>query len=186
MGQYYKPLLEAENGDRIVIDNYLDGNYYVAKLMEHSWFQNDFVLAVASLLYGTKKKLAWVGDYADSDKDNFPKIPVTELHEEVWKSEVTFKELKTTDFSLSGKYFVNHTLKEYIDLDKYFNENVIDGWCINPVPLLTAIGNGLGGGDFDGDKEQVENVGKWAWDTLEITDEPPKKYKEVMYHFIEE
>ena len=114
MGQYYKPLLEAENGDRIVIDNYLDGNYYVAKLMEHSWFLNDFVLSVASLLYGTKKKLAWVGDYADSDKDNFPKIPVTELHEEVWKSEVTFKELKTTDFSLSGKYFVNHTLKEYI------------------------------------------------------------------------
>lgn len=186
MGQYYRPVIETENG-RVAIGTYLDGEYECAKLMEQSWFSVPFVLAVASLIYNKKAKIAWVGDYADNSVDEFPNIPVQEIYEDVWESEVIMKELKSSDFTLENKFFVNHDLKEYLDLNKYYKENTDkDGYCTNPVSLLTAIGNGLGGGDFDGDKEQVENVGKWAWDTLEITDEPPKKYKEVMYHFIEE
>lgn len=34
--------------------------------------------------------------------------------------------------------------------------------------------------------EQVNNVGIWAWNTLELSDVAPTDYKEVMYHFIED
>ena len=87
---------------------------------------------------------------------------------------------------------MNHTTHEYIDLDKYKKENTSGGYCTHPVPLLTAIGNGQSWSDFYtyANKEHVKDVGKWAWNVLEIVDQIPpgynKDYTEVMYHFIEE
>lgn len=98
--------------------------------------------------------------------------------------------MKSNDFTLEDKFLVNHDTKEFIDLNKYLSENKDkDGYCTHPVSLLTAIGNGLGGGDFyyhAQSEEQVANVGKWAWNTLEITDTAPTNYTETMYHFIED
>ena len=34
-----------------------------------------------------------------------------------------------------------------------------------PLPLLTAVGNGRGGGDFQ-DGDGIEFVGTWAWHLL--------------------
>ena len=43
---------------------------------------------------------------------------------------------------------------------------------ISPIPLLTAVGNDKGGGDFHkGAGQGYELIGTWAWDTVEITDQ---------------
>ena len=186
MGQYYSPVIETE--DKIeAYSTYLDGEFTGMKLMEHSWFKNDFVNAVAYKIYLEPHKIAWVGDYADDVAEDFPNIPVNELHAVAWHNESKQKDLKSVDFTLENKFLVNHDLKEYIDLNDYYSENVSDEWCTHPLPLLTAIGNGQGGGDFytHANKEHVQDVGKWTWNTLEITDDAPNDYKKVMYHFIE-
>lgn len=57
------------------------------------------------------------------------------------------------------------------------------GWRIHPLPLLTAIGNGLGGGDYYG--INTDDVGTWAWNEISVEDEPPVEYTEVKYTFRE-
>lgn len=61
------------------------------------------------------------------------------------------------------------------------------GYCVNPLPLLTACGNGRGGGDFHNSPNTVgyENVGIWAFDILELSKQRPDGYAEVHYTFIE-
>lgn len=60
-----------------------------------------------------------------------------------------------------------------------------DGWILSPLAMLTAIGNGKGGGDFySDDSEMVDNIGVWAWHELEIIDYKPT-WREVEFKFIE-
>lgn len=68
-------------------------------------------------------------------------------------------------------------------MEKYVAENKDkEGWCINPLPLLTSIGNGQGGGDYRGDSP---DVGSWAFDKIYVTALRPGKMEEVMFHFHE-
>ena len=172
MGQYYLPVLEIK-GEQKVYDNYADGDYMGAKLMEHSWWRNSFVLAVASKFWRTTGKLAWVGDYANE---------VLSEDSEIWELRMAGerdRELKYNGFRLEGKFFVNHTKGEFIGLDDYLakakEHNKI--WVINPIPLLTAIG-GQGGGDYRG--KNSDKVGSWAWNDVEITDgDMYSDYKDV-------
>ena len=56
-----------------------------------------------------------------------------------------------------------------------------DDWHFHPIPLLTAVGNGRGGGDFSGIGE--ENVGCWAGDLLEVRTVRPDDYENVTADF---
>ena len=189
MGQYYRPVIETTKGGMVAIDTYLDGEYECAKLMEQSWFTHPYTNSVVSAIYNKPKKIAWVGDYANSVINEFPNTLVPKLYDTAYgESSTPVKTLKSVDFTLDNKFLVNHDTHEYIDLNKYKEENLVDGYCTHPVSLLTAVGNGCGGGDFlyhAESEEQVTNVGKWAWNTLEITDIAPKRYKETMYLFRE-
>lgn len=97
-------------------------------------------------------------------------------------------------FPLKGKFLVNHTTKETISLDRYFKECAVkrkdyygmNMECTDPLPILTALGNGMGGGDYVGTNESY--VGTWAWDLLSVEDEAPEGYledEEGCYNFIE-
>lgn len=167
MGQYYRPIIEV-NGKKNTYCTYVDNEYMFAKLTEHSWWSNPFVLAIASKLFRKKGKLAWVGDYADEGDINWD-----DTFKNVWKGKHSTK-LMYNGFRLEGKYLINHTSKEIIDLDDWYkavNEINKNDWIANPLPLLTAVGNGKGGGDFPENAVGSENIGVWAWDEIEITDE---------------
>lgn len=89
---------------------------------------------------------------------------------------------------------VNHTKKQYIDLGEwwelchfYDKYNGYD-WCIHPLPLLTACGNGLGGGDYCGLNEKM--CGYWAFDYIGVYHKNnTKKYEKFQdmkgFRFIE-
>ena len=52
MGQYYKPILGDKYGLNCkVFDRSIDGEYTLAKLLEHSWWQNPFVNAFSEFVY---------------------------------------------------------------------------------------------------------------------------------------
>lgn len=83
------------------------------------------------------------------------------------------------------KYLINHTINEYFEIGKYIEKNDRNGWCLHPLPILTACGNGQGGGDYISPVGQ-EDVGKWAYDLIEFSyDLPGDNYQEVVYFFVD-
>lgn len=165
------------------------------KLMEHSWMENDYVNGVVERIWDDPCRVAWVGDYADAAVDGFPES----VYRKVWPRddddglpELAFAERPKVHRT---GYLVNHTKGVYLDLERYGNEAGYlpewqregDAWTIHPLPLLTAIGNGRGGGDYRDCYPNYDMVGSWAMDEIEYTEADPnakvdgETYVEVDY-----
>ena len=204
MGQYYKPTAIASDGRILSLDpGTFDSG---AKLTEHSWISNPFVNGAYSLILHSRKRVAWIGDYAyqdyDPDTEAYAKVmPLEEfqkIHDTVWHDDndglspnlFSKRDLAILDYDTRRMYLINHDKQVYIDLEVYIRENTVrggtwDGWCMNPLPLLTACGNGRGGGDFYEGRVGYENIGVWAFDSLEYADKAPDGYAEAKFYFDE-
>lgn len=188
MGQYYNVVIKNKN-TIITYNRKVDGEYTLAKLMEHSWWYNPFVCSLTKLLYEnlTPCRVAWVGDYAYSADDlNIPDgIDVAKLHEIAWGENSKTQEIHKDDLYLDGKYLVNHTKKIYLNCDVYRRKSMArNGWVIHPLPLLTSIGNRLGLGDYYG--TDMDAVGSWSWDSISVEDDIPTGYEEFKCTFRED
>ena len=191
MGQYYRPICGDEYGLNCkVFDRSVNGEYTLAKLMEHSWWQNPFVNAFSEFLYNEPSRVAWVGDYADEPDDfDFPNCSAfyVPCYKEVWGETIKPVGVASSDFNLDGKFLLNHDRQQFVDLDEYKAASVDkDGWCIHPLPLLTAIGNDRGGGDFHEGNTGFDCVGIWAWQLISFADEPPKDFSKFPLVFKED
>lgn len=198
MGQYYKAVTK---GERYVVysrDVIINGapEYTMAKLTEHSWWGNKFVEGVCQDIFAshTPLRVGWVGDYANTflqslGQETFNGLTqkdILRLHKRVWRNAGI--PVDDNDFSLNGLFLVNHSKKEYVDCTSYFEECAVtdqygEVWCMHPLPLLTCIGNGQGGGDFYNSKSTRESthecVGRWAWDLISISDQVPEGFDEI-------
>lgn len=198
MGQYYKCHLVTEKGKvrvytpGVKLEDGTEGSFEGYKLMEHSWWKNDFVSAIANILTTTKAYVSWCGDYAEEYETvrlGFHYHTVWPKYDEDDKKQVKNKYPKKApaDFTLKGKYLVNHSKKEYLDLDKYYAKFEADGgdWCVHPLPLLTVIGNGRGGGDYHECYPCFQHTGIWAGNLLSIDEAIPEGYTEFETYFTE-
>lgn len=175
MGQYYMPLIKR--GDEYTAYDLDDS----LKLMAHSWLYNNYVNSIAEMLYKSPAQLAWVGDYADETEEE--KI----IHEHAWSDYVHPQELPPANdgYFVSGKFLVNHDKKEYIDIEHYTEKSMYDDWCPHPLSLMTAMGNGRGGGDYYS-PVNADMIGSWAMDTISVEDKAPSDFKELDVWFSEE
>ena len=171
MGQYYRVITRNSNRNT-VFDRDIKGDpdYVGAKLMEHSWWENRFCKALAATIVDNPMRVCWCGDYAEDEECQ----QLGFAYSDVW-GDVRCEEIAPSPkgFSLDNyKYLVNHDKKQYVDLTKY-RKAATDkvGWCVFPVSILTALGNGRGGGDYH---REDELVGSWAFDTIEITSDSAK------------
>lgn len=169
-------------------------NFSGLKLMEHSWLENDFVNGVLESVWDNPCKVAWVGDYADAESDfdehRYAKGYTKEVYETVWgegqdERERPFDEVPTIH---KDGYILNLDKGVYIDLRRYasvagFKPKWSDQtWTIHPLPILTCIGNGRGGGDYCG--TCMDMVGAWAMDEITFTEEWPSAFREIDYDTI--
>lgn len=163
MGQYYEAIIKRRNSVKKYSPWDYDNGY---KLMEHSYQENEFVNAVVNELIGNPSRLAWVGDYADPE--DYEGTEREELAVEfIELRRVYDKYTKDGNSSYCGLiYFINHTKKEYFVLSETEIEPDENGMKIHPLPLLTAMGNGYGGGDYYGHCQEL--VGSWATDLIEV------------------
>ena len=123
-----------------------------------------------------QQNLFWCGDYADDQA----------IHHYIWNCDNEKSLPNPEEFTLDGKFIINHSRKEYIDCDKYKERSLDkDGWCIHPLPLLTALGNGRGGGDYYENCPNVEQVGCWAGDLISVEDSKPEGFEELTIYFME-
>lgn len=180
MGQRYNVVIKNKN-TIIAYNREVDGKYTMAKLTEHSWWHNPFVSSITKLLYKNPCQVAWIGDYSQTEcTEEINPI----LFEFAWGDEVEKHKIHQDEMYLDGKYLVNHTIEAYLDCDKYKARCNNNDWILHPLPLLTAVGNGLGGGDYYGiNKDQV---GGWAWCTISVEDNIPVGYEELEYIFRED
>ena len=206
MGQYYQPLLIDDSGGMITAYSHDFDNGL--KLMEHSWIGNNFVNAILKKLDSTPMRVAWLGDYSCdlyddayvgmgggfvTDKDDFVDYYGSVWNEEHQPQAILMKN-ENSEYLLDTEhadcFLVNMTKGCYIDIQEYVKENeTYEGakhtpWCINPLPLLTSVGNGQGGGDYRGEIG-MDDVGSWAFDKIYVTALRPAEMEKVMYHFKE-
>ena len=138
-------------------------------------------------LYNKLGRVIWCGDYADEPDDfDFPKCSAAYVpsYGEVWGDKV--QNSTSTDFKLDDKFLINYDTKEFVNLNEYKRASTDKhGWCIHPLPLLTAVGNGRGGGDFHEGNIGFEHVGIRAWHLLSISDDAPKDFTKLNLVFVE-
>ena len=178
MGQYYEVLAEDKDGKRTVYNRRVDGEYTAAKLMEHSWWRNPFCSALSATLVDNPRRIAWVGDYAEGGECE----ALGFNYDDVWGENVSTTGVSKSDFTLdSVRYLVNEDKRRYVDLAKYKDACRDDsGWVIHPIPLLTCIGNGRGGGDYHpAEGVSYEWVGTWAFDHIMLSNALPDGYEEI-------
>lgn len=158
-----------------------NGEFNGNKLMEHSWWYNDFSSALSEKLVDNPTKVAWVGDYAAEEECE----ALGFFYRDVWEKKCSIS-LKKTNFELdSVKYLINNDKLQYVDLEKYKAMSDNDGWIIFPLSLLVAIGNGRGGGDYHDVYPNFDLVGSWAFDEVYFSNILPENYKELEVFFKE-
>lgn len=179
MGQYYGAYIENPRFST-KYGIYLCPGYL--KLMEHAYLKNDMVGEVMFKIWGNPSKVAWIGDYSEDDCNyNLSATEFQKRYNRVWKNESHKTRMYSNDKiseekqklyeDLSHFFVVNQSKKCYISLDEYADafKNATDNspWIVHPLVLLTACGNGLGGGDFHTHNPFLEEViGSWAFDTI--------------------
>lgn len=171
MGQYYNSVLKNEKGE---IEAYYN---FGLKLMEHSYFFNSYVNSVCKKLVNKPHCVAWVGDYAEEEDY------IGKENADMLRTMVNFRHLhkgiqlesKTVPYGYMGYLLVNHSKKQFIDMTDYYNNSVLNygeerkgEYVIHPLPLLTAVGNGKGGGDYHRKALNIGDVGLWAGDLIEM------------------
>lgn len=208
MGQYYTPveILYLNDGTHFIVYSFscqVKGlGHNGVKLMEHSWWNNEFLTNFCARLYERSREnnkethILWLGDYAELDGLSsleglsacFARVVqrswLKQALQDPNRKEIDIGNTNP-DFSLINKFLVNTTKQEFINCTTYYNCNHdVDDWCIHPLPLLTAVGNAEGGGDHFGVNNEL--VGRWAGDALYIDDEEPvEPFKEIFPIFRE-
>ena len=166
MGQYYYGIIL---GSDAIIRTWVQPTCG-AKLTEHSYADSPFVAALEYLISKEgmfyKSGVVWAGDYADN---------------EVGEDKNLFHMCVTRESTPPAKdmsaypYVVNHSKKVYF--------HKAPGCALHPLPLLTAEGNGRGGGDYIGSSMGL--VGTWARDILSVEEQIPEGYTRVNPTFLE-
>lgn len=112
-------------------------------------------------------ELGYEAFYALDDEELFVNDPLAKnLYELTSKNENEELEIDyETEDPTDARYIINETQKEYVDMWDIVS---LDAWQIHPLPLLTADGNGRGGGDYHG--TDLAYVGRWAGDCIRIAD----------------
>ena len=174
MGQYYKPV-NIKTMEWVYSHSHGSG----LKLMEHSWIGNGFVGVVMTLLSPKNKwyksPIVWCGDYYDEKGEK--------CYYSLVKDSKELKDVKSmSEKKQTAAILVNHTKKMYaVYKDIIANDS---GYKANPLPLLTALGNGRGGGDYH-EGPGFDKIGIWAKDILSIEFSRPKGYEKLTIDFYE-
>jgi hypothetical protein len=175
MGQYYYPIvLDAEGKIVIWMCAHAYGNGL--KLMEHSYIGNNFVstfefgLSPEGIYH--KSRVVWAGDYAEPDTEHGENL----YHKCTEYSEIRPQQKDTTKY----RFVVNHSKRQFVDKTKVPKDR--DDMRLHPLPLLTAEGNGAGGGDYRGKSENL--VGIWARDVISVEETAPTDYEEFSIDFV--
>lgn len=157
-----KKLANEWKGDRV----FVVGDYALSK----DRIDNDS--KVKDYDYDLLEKIEKELDIFDKEDDGYP-ITLYHYADKCYE-EIKLEKIEDEEY----KYIYNHTRKEFIDLEHcplawlYKDKNKFIQVKVSPISLLLALGNGMGGGDYWGNNENL--VGKYINEVqdIEVTKEP--------------
>ena len=182
MGQYYK-FINLDKREKC------DRNRWPAKLTEHSYVGNCYCDDILTLMNKewSGDRIIHVGDYAEKN-DNTTTASVIEKLDNEFKPKESFysygeffEDVEPLKVNNKVRYVYNLDKEEYIDLyhqpicDYFYYDDTIHFAKMNSFALLTACGNGLGGGDYHGNNDNF--IGYWAGDHFVASEKKLDKYK---------
>lgn len=193
MGQYYKIICLNRREE-------LSKKDYGAKLMESAWAGNVLTTSLYYMLMNdwNEKIVVNVGDYADTDDDwsaVVNKLDNTKLYKSLYDTANDYSKVdrisSVTRADLGLIYGLNLDKKEFVNLnvlpvtDVYEDAQGKTVYAVEPILLLIAIGNGLGGGDYFTEDASAEYVGRWVGDRISVSEFVPDGYTEIVPNFKE-
>ena len=183
MGQYYR-FINLDKKEKC------DRNMYPLKLTEHSYVGNDNCNDILTLLNSKWEgdRVIHVGDYATGTDDTTTSHLISKLNREFnlkdsfFNYAEGFNDIEPDKVNKKIRYVYNLDKKEFVDL---YHQPIINIWYgdgeaafakFNSFALLTACGNGQGGGDYCGVNE--EEIGSWAGDHFVSSERKLEQYKD--------
>lgn len=170
MGQYFAVAIENKKGTRV---------FWPDGLAEHACVEDAISRAVTNELQ-TPSCVAWVGDYATPDGK------LQSLWEAAWGEDSA---LENTPEGYSNfedhKFVVNYDKGEYFSISEYMDKCGGKSWpglTFFPIAIMTAVGNGRGGDDYEPDNCSEKFVGIWAGDLIQVVDELPGGFEFAEIH----
>ncbi len=178
MGQYYNIIFLSDT-DRIRAWTYPRAYGYGVKLMEHAYLNSKVLNAIEWLISPEgligPSRIVWAGDYADPEPNGVTLYKQTDTLEENY-----IRPEPKNYASANYRFIVNHTKRLYVDKTHLTKDGEL---TIHPLALLTAEGNGRGGGDYRGSNEHL--VGTWARDLISLESYIPEGFEELECDFRE-
>lgn len=171
MGQYFAAVVENEKGKKVF---WPDG----LKMVEHAYVEDQIARAVTWELR-TPSCVAWVGDYAEPDDKLWSFWKAAWANAEGAEASLE-AEPEDYDSFEDHKFVVDYDKEEYFDISEYMSKCGGQSWSgltFFPIALMTAVGNGRGGGDYEPDNFSEKFVGIWAGDQIQVVDELPEGFE---------
>lgn len=160
---------------------------------------NRLANALYILLSQRPYRVSWMGSLADEPyrpgvdlyADTLPEEEFLEYYEAAWGGASAGRTILPRQFApdmlqlavqLKTKeaYLINHSKMAYLDMGNYIGFNRIGDSCPDPLPLLTACGNGRGDREYPPSAPGAEQIGTWAFDLLSYTNKKPDgEYRET-------
>ena len=193
MGQYY---IAANIDKRESIT--INGRYPGMKLLEIAEGTIES-RAIINMIAGPWKgdRVYLAGDYADLQQKHAgyykvlskltDELHLTETSGGIYKlADNEFAKIEADTEDHGYRFIYNHDKKQYIDICHCPKCGIENEWCqgyISPLPILIAMGNGLGGGDYC-NSENDELAGTWcdSIQSVEITVLPKDDYGYEEWH----
>lgn len=190
MGQYYKIAIMHPRTKEIKSAISPRG----AKLTEFGYINNRYVRSLYGALIYKPMRVVVSGDYAKEVADkvicrNNPDLPKGDGN---MYDLLKYKEYPEPNKIKIGKGMVviNLSKREFF---RYSKKTMLpcswdNSYQLDPLVLLCADGNGHNGGDYYGNLPDVDMVGRWKFDKIQILFKEckvPDGFKEIEPHFQE-
>ena len=142
MGAYYKATIKDSTTDIYQSINPHDLNAG-SKLMEHGFFDTDYIKFIESILYKNKSNLIWLCDYHEPD----------ELTNQTWDTVGKAEYINDIDsiypFKNNEYIILNHSKKLIIDVKELLQKMPEIVFKVHPLVILTnSERTSAGGGDY--------------------------------------
>ena len=92
----------------------VNGHQYSAKLTKLAYSNNALMIYFSNFIYKTPKNLAFVGDYVEPGNESVKR-----------RRRNQGKKIRTdlTSFDYQNRFLVNHTKKEYVEMNEYMKKS---------------------------------------------------------------
>lgn len=153
---------------------------------------NRLANALYILLSQRPYRVSWMGSLADEPyrpgvdlyADTLPEEEFMEYYETAWGRVGAGRMILPRQFppdmlqfavqmKTKEAYLINHSKMDYLDMGNYIGFNRSGDSCPDPLPLLTACGNGRGDREYPPSAPGAEQIGTWAFDLLSYTNKKP-------------